>query len=48
MSKNSIVTIGVFDGVHVGHRAVIKKVVSRAKTMGFMSIVSQAGECPSG
>ena len=39
MSKNSIVTIGVFDGVHVGHRAVIKKVVSRAKTMGFMSIV---------
>ncbi|MDP2929675.1 MAG: bifunctional riboflavin kinase/FAD synthetase [Candidatus Omnitrophota bacterium] len=39
MSKYSIVTIGVFDGVHVGHRAVIKKVVNRAKALGAVSIV---------
>jgi len=37
--KNSIVTIGVFDGVHIGHQAVIKKVVSRAKAVAAMSIV---------
>jgi len=39
MAKSSIVTIGVFDGVHMGHQAVIKKVVSRAKAMGIISIV---------
>ena len=37
--KKSIVTIGVFDGVHIGHRAVIKKIVDRAKTVGVISIV---------
>jgi len=38
-TKNSVVTVGVFDGVHIGHRAVIKKVVSRAKMVGAVSIV---------
>ena len=37
--KKSVVTIGVFDGVHVGHRAIIKKMVDRAKDAGVMSIV---------
>jgi riboflavin kinase/FMN adenylyltransferase len=37
--KKSVVTIGVFDGVHIGHRAVIKNVVGRAKAVGAMSIV---------
>jgi riboflavin kinase / FMN adenylyltransferase len=37
--KNSIVTIGVFDGVHLGHRVVIKKVVARAKKLGTSSVV---------
>lgn len=37
--NKSVVTIGVFDGVHIGHRAIIKKIVSRAKAMGAISIV---------
>ena len=37
--KRSVVTIGVFDGVHTGHCAVIKKIVSRAKATGAVSIV---------
>lgn len=39
MDKRSVVTIGVFDGVHLGHRAVIKKAVDRAKNTGAVSIV---------
>ncbi|MDP3791171.1 MAG: bifunctional riboflavin kinase/FAD synthetase [Candidatus Omnitrophota bacterium] len=37
--KNSVVTVGVFDGVHIGHKAVIKQVVARAKASGLKSIV---------
>jgi riboflavin kinase/FMN adenylyltransferase len=29
--KNPVVTMGIFDGVHRGHRALINKVVSVAK-----------------
>lgn len=38
-TKNSIVTIGIFDGVHIGHRAVIETVVREAKAAGLRSIV---------
>ncbi len=31
-------TIGVFDGVHIGHQAVIKKIVQRARAIGAISI----------
>lgn len=37
--KGSIVTIGVFDGVHIGHRKVISHVVSRAKELGLKSVL---------
>lgn len=37
--KGSIVTIGVFDGVHIGHQAVIKKAVKKARSRGLKSIV---------
>ena len=37
--KGSIVTIGVFDGVHIGHQAVIKKAVRKARSYGLKSIV---------
>ena len=37
--KNSVVTIGVFDGVHIGHKAVIDKMVKRARALGMRSVV---------
>ena len=39
MYKNSVVTVGVFDGVHSGHKAIIKKVVKKAKSLGLKSVV---------
>lgn len=38
-TRGSVVTVGVFDGLHVGHAAIIKKVVMRAKKTGAKSIV---------
>jgi riboflavin kinase/FMN adenylyltransferase len=35
----SVVTIGNFDGVHIGHRAVLSRVKQRAQAMGARSIV---------
>tara|TARA_B100000700_G_C14925809_1_gene799381 strand:+ start:248 stop:1186 length:939 start_codon:yes stop_codon:yes gene_type:complete len=36
-SPSSIVTIGNFDGIHLGHRSLIDKVVREANTMGYRS-----------
>ena len=36
---SSIVTIGVFDGVHIGHAIVIRKAVARASALGLKSVV---------
>ena len=35
----SVVTIGVFDGVHRGHRELIRRTVSRARVLGAPSVV---------
>ncbi len=32
-SKPSAMTVGVFDGVHLGHQALIKEIVSRNETL---------------
>jgi riboflavin kinase/FMN adenylyltransferase len=37
--KRSVVTIGVFDGVHLGHRKIITETVSTARDLGLKSIV---------
>ncbi len=36
---NSVVTVGTFDGVHLGHSSIIKKVVDRAKDLKARSVI---------
>ena len=38
MKKPAIVTIGVFDGVHLGHQVIIRQVVDRAHALGLRSM----------
>ena len=35
----AVVTIGTFDGVHVGHRAIMDTVVGRARALGGTAVV---------
>lgn len=37
--KKSVVTIGTFDGIHLGHRLIISEVVNRAKSLDGRSVV---------
>lgn len=37
--QGGVLTIGNFDGVHVGHQALVKKVVAKANELGVPSIV---------
>lgn len=37
--KGCVLTIGKFDGVHLGHQAVLKNLIEQAKQMGLPSIV---------
>lgn len=38
-SKGSVVTIGTFDGVHVGHRAILKKLTDSAQKQDLTSVL---------
>jgi riboflavin kinase/FMN adenylyltransferase len=37
--KNAVVTIGTFDGVHLGHQEIIQKLVEQAKANGGESVI---------
>ena len=37
--KGSVITIGIFDGVHLGHQSLIKKLKQKAVQMELPSIV---------
>jgi len=37
--KEVVLTFGTFDGVHIGHRAIIEEVVSQAQKLGLVSVV---------
>lgn len=37
--KNPVVTIGAFDGVHLGHKKIIETVVAEAKAIGGESVI---------
>ncbi len=39
LSTPSIVTIGVFDGVHVGHQKLVRRLVEEARLAGLTSVV---------
>lgn len=38
-NKNSVVTVGTFDGVHLGHRSILMEVVEKAKLTSGRSMV---------
>jgi len=38
-SEGCVATIGNFDGVHIGHRTIVERVVAKAKAMGLPSCV---------
>ena len=38
-SKNSIVTIGTFDGIHKGHQKIFNKVINASKQSNLSSVV---------
>jgi riboflavin kinase / FMN adenylyltransferase len=38
-TKESVVTIGVFDGLHAGHRKIVKNTVDDARKLGLTSVV---------
>ena len=39
LTQNTVVTIGTFDGVHIGHQKIIEQVVSTAKKLGKKSVL---------
>lgn len=39
VKKPTIVTIGTFDGVHIGHQKIIKRLIENGKNQGLQSII---------
>ena len=39
LSRGSVVTIGAFDGLHLGHQKLLRRVVTKARAAGLQSVV---------
>ncbi|WP_053990794.1 bifunctional riboflavin kinase/FAD synthetase [Mangrovimonas sp. TPBH4] len=39
IDKPSVITIGTFDGVHIGHQKIIKRLIATAKNKGLESVI---------
>ncbi|MBI2214586.1 MAG: bifunctional riboflavin kinase/FAD synthetase [Acidobacteria bacterium] len=39
LPRGGVITIGNFDGMHVGHREIVRRVVERAKSLGAPSVL---------
>ena len=39
LTKKTIITIGTFDGVHIGHRKILEKIIHNAKELDCESLV---------
>ena len=37
--RNPVVTLGIFDGMHLGHKAIITRLISRAKSINGESVI---------
>ena len=37
--RPSVLTIGVFDGIHVGHQKLFREIINLSKEINFQSIV---------
>ncbi|MEW6101414.1 MAG: riboflavin biosynthesis protein RibF [Candidatus Omnitrophota bacterium] len=46
--KNPVVVLGVFDGVHLGHKLILKSAAKKAKALGVKSIVLTMWPHPKG
>ncbi|MCJ7591690.1 MAG: bifunctional riboflavin kinase/FAD synthetase, partial [Woeseiaceae bacterium] len=39
LARGSVVTIGSFDGLHLGHRQLLDRVLTKSQSLGVPSIV---------
>ena len=47
LERGSVVTVGIFDGLHLGHQHLLDKVIARARDNGMPSIVMSFEPMPS-
>jgi riboflavin kinase / FMN adenylyltransferase len=45
-SAGSVVTIGVFDGIHLGHQALVRRTIGEARSRGLASLLVTFSEHP--